>query len=291
MNQPVRIGVVTNLSKPDAVSRTRELLGKLRHHPNVSVVVESATASACAEPKGLAALELAAETDLILVLGGDGTMLGIARQLGRHVRPLVGLNLGRLGFLTTATEEHLDELVDALVHEKYKLSQRRLIQVDFVTSNGESHRLCGLNEVTIGRGASSKLIRLQVTINGAYLNCYNGDGLIIATPTGSTAYSLSAGGPLVSPEARVFLITPICSHALASRAFVTEDSAEIIVKTDGGPREQMLLTVDGGEPYELHPDREVHLHQANYTLPLVHLQGATFYHVLQEKLKWMGSSV
>lgn len=289
MENPARIGIITNLTKPDAVSRTREVVERLRR-AGAEVYLEEATASACHEPGGLPLPELADAVEVVVVCGGDGTILRTALLCGDRVKPLAGLNTGRLGFLTSATESQLGKFADALARRDYHLSERSVISVDFVSRDGKKHSLSGLNEVTITRGAISRLIRLEVSINGMPLNRFNGDGLIIATPTGSTAYSLSAGGPIVGPKAEVFLITPICAHALASRAFVTEDSVTLTIR-DEDQRQDILLTVDGGTPQALQPASTVTLRKALYRVPLVVLGQTTFYGVLQEKLRWMGTEV
>jgi len=289
MENPARIGIITNLTKPDAVSRTREVVQRLRQ-AEAEVYLEEATAAACHEPGGLPLPELADAVEVVVVCGGDGTILRTALLCGDRVKPLAGLNTGRLGFLTSATESQLDKFADALARRDYHLSERSVISVEFVSRDGKRHSLSGLNEVTITRGAISRLIRLEVSINGMPLNRFNGDGLIIATPTGSTAYSLSAGGPIVGPKAEVFLITPICAHALASRAFVTEDSVTLTIR-DEDQRQDILLTVDGGTPQALQPASTVTLRKALYRVPLVVLGQTTFYGVLQEKLRWMGSEV
>ncbi|MBP7950492.1 MAG: NAD(+)/NADH kinase [Verrucomicrobiales bacterium] len=285
MNPPATIGIVTNLTKPEALERTRELAVRFRACGR-QVVLESGGAAALGEAPGVALTELGSEADVVVVLGGDGTILYTARRMGRLVRPLAAINTGRLGFLTTSTAGEIDSFVESLCTGNFQLSQRSLIQAEFTDRKGRQHSLCGLNEVTVSRGAISRLLRLEVSIDGAQLNRYSGDGLIVATPTGSTAYSLSAGGPLVNPEADVFLVTPICPHALASRVFVVNDDATIQIRPEEH-REEILLTVDGGEPFSLRKDTTVNLRRADYTLPLVMLRHRSFYAVLQQKLRWM----
>lgn len=289
MKTPVHVGIVANLTKPEAISTTREIASRLRAL-KASVLFETATAAACEEPSGLPLAQLTEEVDLIVVLGGDGTILWTAQVCGAAVKPLAALNTGRLGFLTTATEQQIDDFVAAIARRNFTLSHRNLVGVEFVSSDSVPRLLVGLNEVTLTRGARSHLIRLEVAVDGVPLNRFNGDGLIVATPTGSTAYSLSAGGPIVSPGAAVFLITPICAHALASRAFVTEDHVTLTI-TAKDQQEEILLTVDGGTPFPLHRDTTVTVKKAAYHVPLVVLGETTFYEVLQQKLRWMSTSI
>ena len=289
MSQPVQVGVIANLTKPDAVEHTTKVVAGLRAR-GVVVHMESVTAEACGYTHGESLELLTEHVDVIVVLGGDGTILRTAQICGASVKPLAALNTGRLGFLTAATENELDQFVEAIATKKYELSKRSLLAVEFTSSEGRPHKLHALNEVTVTRGAISRLIRLEVFCDGISLNRFNGDGLIVATPTGSTAYSLSAGGPLVSPRAAVLLVTPICAHALASRAFVTEDTVTLKIQADE-EQEEILLTLDGGAPHILRPEHPVTIRKADYEVPLVVLPQTSFYEILQEKLRWMATNV
>lgn len=289
MSSPVKAGIIANLTKPDAIERTQEVVAGLLAK-GVEVFWETVTAEACGAPAGESLESLTPKVEVIVVLGGDGTILRTAQICGHHVKPLAALNTGRLGFLTTATETELLAFVEAIATRQYSLSKRRLLTVDFVSSDSSRRTHHALNEVTITRGAISRLIRLEVFCDGVSLNRFNGDGLIVATPTGSTAYSLSAGGPLVSPRAEVLLVTPICAHALASRAFVTEDTVTLTIKPDD-EQEEILLTVDGGTPFPLRADEIITIRKASYQVPLVVLPNTSFYDILQQKLRWMATNV
>jgi NAD+ kinase len=289
MSSIVKAGIIANLTKPDAIERTLEVVAGLRAK-GVEVIWETVTAEACGAPAGQSLDALTPQVEVIVVLGGDGTILRTAQICGRHVKPLAALNTGRLGFLTTATETELPAFVEAIATRQYALSKRRLLTVEFVSSDAERRKHHALNEVTITRGAISRLIRLEVFCDGVSLNRFNGDGLIVATPTGSTAYSLSAGGPLVSPRAEVLLVTPICAHALASRAFVTEDTVTLTIKPDE-EQEEILLTADGGTPFALSADEVITIRKASYQVPLVVLPNTSFYDILQQKLRWMATNV
>ena len=232
----------------------------------------------------------AQDADLLISLGGDGTILKTARTFGARVRPLAALNTGRLGFLTTAAEAQFEEFLDVLVRGAYTLSQRRMLEVTFSTRQGGALTINALNEITLTRGRQPRMILVEARIDGDLLNRYRGDGLIVSTPTGSTAYSLSAGGPLVSPKARVFVVTPICSHTLSDLAVVVDDSARLEL-IPLGDDEETLLTVDGDGSIAVPIGAPIHLRRAPYDLPLIHLPGHSFYSLVRTKLGWSGATV
>jgi len=234
--------------------------------------------------------ELSEHVEFVVVLGGDGTLLKTARSLGSRVKPLAAINTGRLGFLTTAAGSDLHLFAEALQTRSYRISRRILLEVTHTQRNGQTSTACALNEATLTRGRQPRLIHLEARINGERFNNYRGDGIVVSTPTGSTAYSLSAGGPIVSPTASVFLVTPICSHALANRPLVVEDSAELEI-IPLGEAEETLLTLDGDESTPVPAGLPVKMRRAPYDLPLVTLPEHNFYRVLRSKLGWTGSSV
>ena len=286
MEHPV-IGLTANITKPDAAVLTQQLAAQFRAG-GARVVLEQASARAAALDGGLPLPEVARQADVLVVLGGDGTILHTARQLGAAVKPLAAVNVGRLGFLTTATAYETAPFVHAILSRSYAISRRSTVEASFVDAEGRTHLETGLNEAVVSRGATSRMIRLNVNVDGAQLNCYSGDGLIVSTPTGSTAYSLSAGGPLVSPEAGIFCITPICPHAVANRPFIVSDDAviELTASTAG----ELLLSLDGNTPSLLSREHPVTLRRGAWTVPLVMLPGASFFGILRQKLQWGGSS-
>ena len=288
MDHPV-IGLTANISKPNAATLTRQLAAQFRSG-GARLLCEAATAEAADLQEGLPLAEVARECEVLVVLGGDGTILHTARLLGADVKPLAAVNVGRLGFLTTATADETGDFVSALLARSYSISHRRTVEASFTDHEGRTHTLTGLNEAVVSRGAAARMIRLNVTINGAFVNCYSGDGLIVSTPTGSTAYSLSAGGPIVCPAAGVFCITPICPHAVANRSVVVNDDVTIVLHAVASS-EELLLSVDGGPPVLLSPETPVTIRRGAWAVPLVTLPEASFFGVLRQKLQWSGSSV
>jgi NAD+ kinase len=290
MDRPANIGIIANLGKPEAVPRLREML-RLLAEQGLAVVLETDTAAAIQRRDGHSLSRLAAQSDVIIVLGGDGTILHTARQLGSHVKPLAGLNIGRLGFMTTATDTQAAEMVRCLAEGRCGLSSRSVLEVEICVPGSEKTTLkYGLNEMTLTRGSISRTIHVEMLVDGAMLNRYSGDGVIIATPTGSTAYSLSAGGPLITPDAGVFVVTPICQHTLTSRSIILPDAVEFTLRAADN-REDILLTVDGGIPKKLSCATTVKVRKAAYRVPLVTMPGASFFGLLHEKLRWVGSNL
>ena len=285
-----KIGIVANPFKKDAKSYVADVRGALEAR-GLAVVIESKTAELCGIDAESFPLDKVGEhVDLVVVLGGDGTILHVVSAAGASIRPLAALNMGRLGFLTCATSAEKDAFIERLTGRDYWLSCRSTIEVEFARQDGVTAKVTGLNEAVISRGGTARMIQLEARINGQHINRYGGDGLIVATPTGSTAYSLSAGGPIISPESQVFVVTPICAHALSNRAVVLNDAVEIEIVPDDG-QEELILSVDGRSTCHLAPDKSVKMRRGSYDVPLVMMGDSRFYGVLQDKLGWRGSIV
>jgi len=288
MGLPV-IGIIANPTKQDSARCVTDLRDAFTA-AGAEVIAEEATTGFIGEKGGFPLLEMAAASDVIVVLGGDGTILRTARLLGPAVKPLAAVNTGRLGFLTTATENEIHRFVEAILTNDYRLSHRSVVQAAFTTVDGHECVEGGMNEVTVTRGTFSRLIHLEVRVNGEFLNRYSGDGLIVATPTGSTAYSLSAGRPILNPTADVFCLTPICPHALSNRSFIVNDNASLEIQPTG-PVDVVLMNVDGGTAWTLARDKPVFLRKANWQVPLIAFRETSFYSVLRDKLQWTGSNL
>ena len=251
--------------------------------------MEKATASLIGAESALDEADLAERCDILLVMGGDGSILRALHRSGGHIRPIFGINIGSLGFLTTLGSDEYVRAVDSILAKDYILSQRSLLDVA-ISGNGVVTPLeRALNEVTISRGERSQLVRLQASVGGAPLTEYHADGLIIATPTGSTAYSLAAGGPILMPDSGALVITPICPHVLSNRSLVISDRSEVVIRAVGN--QHVFVTVDGRQPHALGPGQEVLLSLSPKNLPLAMMPETTFPDVLRQKLKWTGSNV
>lgn len=287
--RPQTVGLIAHTGKAGVAELTRAVAEEFANH-SVAVLVEAKTAALAGMQPGHSVANLAAAADLLLVLGGDGTILNVVGQLGATIKPIFGLNVGSLGFLTCASSAHYREAVQCIVRGEMEFSDRTLIEVTVKDAQRSYPPMTGLNDVVLSRGEISRLIRLTTSINGEPLTEFNADGLIVATPTGSTAYSLSAGGPILSPESRSFVITPICPHVLTNRSIIVGENSvvEIAVSERQYP---VFLTVDGREPVRLEMNAIVTIRKSGRSLPLAALPGTSFFGVVRQKLKWSGSNV
>jgi len=286
---PKTIGLIAHTGKPGAA----ELITQLRNdfdHAGVHVLLEGATANLIGEQGRKTIAELIAKVDLLVVLGGDGTILHLVSGLQDVIKPVFGINIGSLGFLTCLSSSASREAVDAIVSGRFAFSDRILISVEVRSPKTPGSRMLALNDAVISRGEVSRLIRLRTRINGEPLTEFNADGLIIATPTGSTAYSLSAGGPILTPQSGVFVITPICPHVLTNRSVIVEDRSIIEVEPSE-PNCPTYLTIDGRSPMLLNSESVVTIRRSEKILPLAVLPEVSFFNVVRQKLKWSGSTI
>ena len=233
------------------------------------------------------ALELAQASDLLIVIGGDGTVLRVARETAGSNTPLLGVNAGRLGFLTSASIDDISESLETLWANRYIIDPLPLIEASGL-SKGKSYKALALNDILISRGASPRLIELAVTVDDEPLTIYRCDGLIIATPAGSTAYSLSAGGAVVTPRAEVLTLNPICPQALSNRPLIVSFASTIKV-TLLKHRGKSYLSADGQVMAELLEHDVIKIRRSRKKAKLVRLEGNSFFETLRQKLNWTGS--
>lgn len=282
----VKVGLLANPHKPGSLPTMRALCETLEER-GIGWILDEQAAELAGET-GIPASEFSAEVDVAVVLGGDGTMLHAMEALGAFDKPIAGVNVGRLGFLTTCTDGEIGVFADALSEGRFLTSERTLLAITLIRASGERREFAALNEVTLARGATGRLVSLCAKVNDEVLNEYRADGLIVATPTGSTAYSLSAGGPLISPDAGVFLITPICPHSLSQRALVLSDSSVIELSSEDEDCGPMLFTADGRQSLWIKEGDRISVRKAERSLHLLRLEGGSFYEALRQKLGWQG---
>jgi NAD+ kinase len=289
VSQTRHLGLIANDSKPGARELVQTLSREFRRH-HIQVHLDHRAGTLIGAETSMSEPELAEACELLVVLGGDGTILQVLHALGETLRPIFGINLGTLGFLTTVASTESLRAVEAIVNRKFQLSERTLLQVEVFRGGCRTAQRIALNDAVVSRGELSRLIRLAVRIGDDPVTEYNADGLIVATPTGSTAYSLSAGGPILAPDSGVFVVNPICPHVLTNRAVITSDATPIeIIPAD--QRSSIFLTLDGQVVHELEPGDLLRITKASKTLALAMLPGMSFFEVLRQKLKWSGAAV
>jgi len=225
------------------------------------------------------------QTDLVVVLGGDGTLISVARMIGDRDVPILGVNLGSLGFLTEITLDELCSSVDRYIRGDYSISERMMLHIVVVRDGEAIEEKTVLNDVVINKGALARIIDLETTINDSYLTTFKGDGLIVSTPTGSTGYSLSANGPILYPELDCYLITPICPHTLTNRPIVVAGDARISVALKC-INEDVFLTLDGQVGVALKCGDIIRISKAARRTRLIISSSKDYFEILRTKLKW-----
>jgi NAD+ kinase len=280
-----RIGIVAKTDREEArtaLPRILEWCGQRQLSP----VLEKETAGLVpsAAPPAVAKPELPAQVDLLLVLGGDGTLLSMARLVGDLNVPILGVNLGGLGFLTALTIDELFPALEALLRGDLLVEERMMLAAR-VTRQGERlSEYVALNDVVITKSAMSRIINLDVSVQGQFATAYRADGLIVSTPTGSTAYCLSAGGPIVFPTMDAIVLTPICSHTLTNRPIVLPGGQPIDVTLQSD--QDVMLTMDGQVGFHLKRGDRIEIRQAAARIRLLRFPQKHFFSVLRTKLKW-----
>lgn len=279
------VGVIPNLEKDQDLSKTKKILEIL-----LSLGCVPHLLAAFAETIGMGvgvknAQDLYKNMDFLLTLGGDGTLLAVSHKASPYQTPLMGVNLGTLGYLTDVEFGCAKEAICKVVNGEYQLEKRLMLQAE--TGLFEQKRINGhaLNDICITRGASVKTIVLKVCVNEEYLDTYRADGIIISTPTGSTAYNLSAGGPILKPDSEVIAITPICPHGLYSRSIVlsAQDTVTITAE-DKGKNEGLFLSIDGQQGIPLQRQAVVRVSRSPYTTSIIKTNPYGFYDILRKKL-------
>jgi NAD+ kinase len=283
----VKVGIFVNPHKAGSLETLHALRSAL-HVRGCTVVLDQETAELAKESGGVAAAKFSDLVDIAAVIGGDGTMLHALSRLGNFEKPVAGINIGHLGFLTSCKDDELDIFAKAIAEGSFSTSVRTLLEAVVHRRGHAPEFFIALNEVTLARGDTGRLVSLSARVDGELLNDYRADGLIVATPTGSTAYSLSAGGPLIAPNAEVFVITPICPHSLGQRSLVLSNNVTIELSSEDRDCIPMLFTVDGRDSIRIESGDFVEIRKSASSFHLLRLEGQSFYQALRQKLHWQG---
>ena len=227
------------------------------------------------------------KVDIVFAVGGDGTILSTVRRLGNNQKPIVGIHIGGLGFLSECNENNIEENINYILENELSISKRMLLEV-CVVSKKKNQVFYAMNDVVVDHGLSGRTLKTEVHVFNHYLNTYEGDGLIISTPTGSTAYSLSAGGPIIYPDINTITVTPICPHSLSSRPIVLKDRVSISLQFLD-PFDGMALAVDGQVRIEISDRVTINIVKSNYSAQLVQFSDSNYFRTLRTKMGWSGN--
>ncbi len=285
-----RVGLVGNAEKISCASLIAKA-AKLIARSGRRVCCDAVTARMCGLTSDVYpdTAALTREVNLLLVFGGDGTMLRAASETAGSRTPILGINIGGLGFLTAVSSHEMPRALQQIWSGEFTLESRALIEASG-SCRGQPISKCALNDFVVSRAIVSRLITLEVSVDGELLTRYRCDGLLVSSPTGSTAYSLSAGGAVVYPTAEVFAITPICPHTLSNRSVIVSLDSEILVRVVN-PKPETILSADGQGVSELAAGDSITIRRSRNSVRLMHLAGSSFFDTLRRKLNWSGAHV
>ena len=286
----MKFGIVGNLSKDTLAEAVVRLLGtgekrfvEFVVHDEIAKAVNKQAGKRVIQKKYTAPLdEVVSDCDMMIAFGGDGTILSVARLVGRAAVPILGVNLGKLGFLAELSVDEVESFVDDILNNQHVVVERMVVKV---TAEGHDVQFFGVNDIVIDKSNSSRVLDLETFVNNDYLMTYRGDGLIISTPTGSTGYSLATGGPIVVPNTDVLTISPICPHTLTARSVIVPDSSIVRVHVESD-LQNVRLTADGQQEKIFTPPINFLIQKADYTVKLVKRKDKSYYDVLRSKLMW-----
>lgn len=281
------IGIIANLEKSDSPEIVHRVVESAAQRGWI-FSTDRITSVCCKAASAVYSTveELAAHVDLLIVIGGDGTMLRVARYMAGVATPLLGIKAGRLGFLTQITPNEIAVAFEKLAGGKFDLEERSLLSGVGKVGSEQLNEIA-LNDFVLSRGIKSRMIELDVYVDDQFVARYLSDGLVIATPTGSTGYSMAAGGGIITPNADVFSITPICPHSFQNRTVVVNANASIRVRVLS-EKLQTILAVDGQKHFALNTGDSIVFKRSEKTIALVRFPGTSFFNTLREKLNWLG---
>ena len=279
-------GIIANTGKSELFEMLPDLISWLEKHGNSIILETDIISTSKNEMKGIESADresIASKCDIVLALGGDGTILAASRAVGSSGVPIAGINLGGLGFLAEVAVEEIYERLELIQEGEYLVEERMVLKA--TVGNDKEINYRALNDIVIERGSSSRIMSISVKVDGAFFNDYTADGIIIATPTGSTAYSLSAGGPIIVPPLQAMVVTPISPHSLSQRAVVLKPDSSIEISFKKSP-EGMLLSMDGQTSVKIGNDQSVRVVRAESDIKLIKWKDKSYFDTLRAKLNW-----
>jgi len=279
------LGIMANAGKPAALEVAAQADAYLRAR-GLAVRLQTRVADGLGLPDRGLPDDGVADSEAVLVLGGDGTILATARLCAPRGTPMLPVHVGRFGFLTAVAPDALTAALDALLEGQFASEERMMLWCETRRAGTLQDSGLALNEIVVANGPLSRVLHLRMSIDGKYVTTYAADGIIVATPTGSTAYSLSAGGPLVHPRLQTLMVTPVCPHTLTSRALLIPPESEVTVFVERDPQDIVRVTIDGQLGFPLQAEDEIHVRRAPHSARFLSVGGADFYDKLQSKLRW-----
>ncbi len=282
LDQIKTAGFILKPNDPDIKGLYERIKGQFEAR-GISVLLASNSAKMIGE-QGIKFKDMCEVSDFLVSLGGDGTLLSLVRRSYGYNKPVVGINAGNLGFLADITIDDVDNFLDQLLKGVYRIDDRMMIEGCVRTKDGETKKFFAFNDVVITRPVVSKMANINAAIDGEWFNTYKGDGLIISTPTGSTAYNLAAGGPMMYPLTQAFILTPILAHSLSNqRPLVVPADFTIELSSS---KEKLIAVIDGQDNYEMHEGDILTIRGAVEGAKLLHRKERNYFSVLRDKLKW-----
>ena len=279
----MKLGIIPNINKDKDLNVTRSILLWFANK-DVELLLESDIAGRLEyKNSGCSREKIYSSSDVVIVLGGDGTILNIARQSARYDVPLFGINLGHLGFLAEAEINDMYLSLDKIMEGDYHIERRMMLEALVEGDENNGKEFVALNDFSVTKGMTSRMITISTYINDSFFELYSADGVVVSSPTGSTAYSLSAGGPIVSPELKVLIITPICPHTIHNRSIVVSEKDEVKIVI-GDENSEVMLSVDGQDSYKLSSGKVVRIRSSSFVTNLVKLKQRSFFDVLRRKI-------
>lgn len=278
------VGIVSKPKKEDICEVAPGLLTWLEKH-GIGVICDQETHQCLNRQGGTPRAEIPAQVDLLVVLGGDGTLLATARYVGEHNVPILAVNLGSLGFLTETTLDEMYTVLERVLADEHEVEERRMLDATVLRQGRRVAHYRALNDVVLHKAALARIVDFDVIVNGSFVSRIRADGLILSTPTGSTAYSLSAGGPIVFPSVEAMVLTPIAPHMLTNRPLVIPGDSKVELQVHN-PGESVYVTVDGQVGEELRNSDQVRIERSDRAVRLVVSPSRDYFQVLRSKLRW-----
>ncbi|HEX8090695.1 MAG TPA: NAD(+)/NADH kinase [Blastocatellia bacterium] len=286
MQPPARIGIITKPHEPRAAELAAQIADWAADH-EINLFVNDRVKDLPPGTFSASAREIADHCDVLMVLGGDGTMIATARLVSGRGTPVLGVNLGTLGYLTEFSVEDAIPALESVIRGEYEIDNRIMLDWQVIRDGDQVGAGSALNDIVVNKSALARIIDIDFSVGSNYVTTYRADGLIVATPTGSTAYNLSAGGPIVAPGAEVMMISPICPHTLTNRPLVLPD--HVVIKLRINTREQeVMLTSDGQTGMPMMADDRILIKKSAKTFNTISARDRDYFQILRNKLRWSG---